>query len=377
MIVNKLKKIAPLAVLVAGILAGTFANAADDVIKIGLAGPLTGSNAAFGEQMLKGAEAAAKAINDAGGIDGKKIEVVKGDDACEPKQAVAVANRLVDSDKVAAVIGHFCSSSTIPATEVYAEANILSITPASTNPKVTERDLKSVMRTCGRDDQQGIVAAEYMINKLKAKKVAVIHDKDTYGQGLADAAKDALNKAGVKEVLYEGLTRGEKDFNALVTKIKAAEADVVYFGGLYSEAGTLLRQLREQGSQAVFVSGDGIVSDQMVTAAGGPQFTVGVRHTFGRDPMTIEDSKAVVEEFNKAGYKPEGYTLYSYASMQAIAEAMKAAKTTDGDKLADWLKKNGASTVMGKKEWDDKGDLKVSDYVIYQWDKDGKYKMEE
>ncbi|WP_020396188.1 branched-chain amino acid ABC transporter substrate-binding protein [Thiolinea disciformis] len=377
MIVNKLKKIAPLAVLVTGILAGTFANAADDVIKIGLAGPLTGSNAAFGEQMLKGAEAAAKAINDAGGIDGKKIEVVKGDDACEPKQAVAVANRLVDSDKVSAVIGHFCSSSTIPATEVYAEANILSITPASTNPKVTERDMKSVMRTCGRDDQQGIVAAEYMINKLKAKKVAVIHDKDTYGQGLADAAKDALNKAGVKEVLYEGLTRGEKDFNALVTKIKAAEADVVYFGGLYSEAGTLLRQLREQGSKAVFVSGDGIVSDQMVTAAGGPQFTVGVRHTFGRDPMTIAESKAVVEEFNKAGYKPEGYTLYSYASMQAIAEAMKAAKTTDGDKLADWLKKNGASTVMGKKEWDDKGDLKVSDYVIYQWDKDGKYKMEE
>lgn len=377
MIVKNLKKIAPLAVLVAGILTGTFATAADDVIKIGLAGPLTGSNAAFGEQMLKGAEAAAKDINDAGGIDGKKIEVVKGDDACEPKQAVSVANRLVDSDKVAAVIGHFCSSSTIPASEIYAEANILDITPASTNPKVTERGMKAMMRTCGRDDQQGIVAAEYMVNKLKAQKVAVIHDKDTYGQGLADAAKDALNKAGVKEVLYEGLTRGEKDFNALVTKIKAAEADVVYFGGLYSEAGTLLRQLREQGSKAVFISGDGIVSDQMVTAAGGPQFTVGVRHTFGRDPMTIAESKAVVEAFNKAGYKPEGYTLYSYASMQAIAQAIKGAKTTDGDKLAEWLVKNGADTVMGKKEWDSKGDLKVSDYVMYVWDKDGKYKMEE
>src|SRR5690606_26545994 len=138
-------------------------------------------------------------------------------DACEPKQAVSVANRLVDKDKVNAVLGHFCSAATIPASEIYNEADILAITPASTNPQVTDRNLASVMRTCGRDDQQGAVAAEFIHNTLKAKRVAIIHDKDTYGRGLADATKARLGQLGVKEVLYEGLTRGEKDFNALVT----------------------------------------------------------------------------------------------------------------------------------------------------------------
>ncbi|MBK8452828.1 MAG: branched-chain amino acid ABC transporter substrate-binding protein [Thiofilum sp.] len=376
MIVGKLKKIAPLAVLVAGLLSGAAAFAAD-AVKIGVAGPHTGANAAFGEQFWKGAEAAAKDINDAGGINGAMIELVKADDACEPKQAVAVANRLVDNDKVTAVLGHFCSSSTIPASEIYAEANILAMTPASTNPKVTDRGLKNIMRMCGRDDQQGTVAGDYIVDKLKATKVAIIHDKDTYGQGLADATKARLNSKGVTEVLYEGLTRGEKDFNALVTKIKAAEADVVYFGGLHTEAGALIRQLREQGSKATFISGDGIVSEQLVTAAGGPQFVEGVRHTFGRDPLTIPESKEVAEKIQAAGYKPEGYTLYAYATMQSVAEALKNAGSTEGDKLADWLKANGVNTVLGKKEWDEKGDIKVSDYTMYVWDKEGKYKMEE
>src|SRR3989344_5703184 len=155
-------------------------------VKIGVAGPMTGANAAFGEQYMKGAQAAADVINKAGGINGEQIKLVKGDDACEPKQAVAVANRLVDSDKAVAVIGHFCSSSTIPASEVYDEAGIISITPASTNPTVTERGLSGEFRICGRDDQQGVVAGDYIVDKLKLSKVAIIHDKDTYGQGLAD-----------------------------------------------------------------------------------------------------------------------------------------------------------------------------------------------
>ena len=196
-------------------------------VKIGVAGPMTGANAAFGEQYMKGAQAAADAINASGGVNGEKIVLVKGDDACEPKQAVAVANRLVDQDKVAAVVGHFCSSSTIPASEVYDEAGVIAITPGSTNPQVTERGLSAMFRMCGRDDQQGIVAADYIVDVLKGKKVVVLHDKDTYGQGLADATKAQLEKRGVTPVLYEGLTRGEKDFSAVVTKIRAAGADVV------------------------------------------------------------------------------------------------------------------------------------------------------
>ncbi|QAY90148.1 branched-chain amino acid ABC transporter substrate-binding protein [Pseudomonas sp. ACM7] len=342
-------------------------------VKIGVAGPMTGANAAFGEQYMKGAQAAADAVNAAGGVNGEKIVLVKGDDACEPKQAVTVAKDLTNQ-KVAGVVGHFCSSSTIPASEIYDEAGIIAITPGSTNPAVTERGLGAMFRMCGRDDQQGIVAGDYIVDVLKGKKVVVLHDKDTYGQGLADATKAQLVKRGVTPVLYEGLTRGEKDFSAVVTKIRAAGADVVYFGGLHPEAGPLVRQLREQGLKDVkFMSDDGIVTDELVTTAGGPQNVDGVYMTFGADPRLLPDSKTVVDEFRKKGTEPEGYTLYAYASVQTLAAAFNGAKTNKGEDAAKWLKANKVQTVMGEKTWDAKGDLKVSDYVVYQWDKDGKY----
>ncbi|KNH26232.1 MULTISPECIES: ABC transporter substrate-binding protein [Gammaproteobacteria] len=342
-------------------------------IKIGVAGPMTGANAAFGEQYMKGAQAAADAVNASGGVNGEKIVLVKGDDACEPKQAVTVAKDLTNQ-KVAGVVGHFCSSSTIPASEIYDEAGIIAITPGSTNPAVTERGLSAMFRMCGRDDQQGIVAGDYIVDVLKGKKVVVLHDKDTYGQGLADATKAQLAKRGVTPVLYEGLTRGEKDFSTIVTKIRGAGADVVYFGGLHPEAGPLVRQLREQGLKDVkFMSDDGIVTDELVTTAGGPQFVDGVLMTFGADPRLLPDSKTVVDEFRKKGTEPEGYTLYAYASVQALAAAFNGSKSNNGEKAAEWLKKNPVKTVMGEKTWDAKGDLKVSDYVVYQWDKDGKY----
>lgn len=342
-------------------------------IKIGVAGPMTGANAAFGEQYMKGAQAAADAVNAAGGVNGEKIVLVKGDDACEPKQAVTVAKDLTNQ-KVAGVVGHFCSSSTIPASEIYDEAGIIAITPGSTNPQVTERGLSAMFRMCGRDDQQGIVAGDYIVDVLKGKKVVVLHDKDTYGQGLADATKAQLEKRGVKPVLYEGLTRGEKDFSAVVTKIRAAGADVVYFGGLHPEAGPLVKQLRTEGLKDVkFMSDDGIVTDELVTTAGGPQYVDGVLMTFGADPRLLPESKAVVDAFRKAGTEPEGYTLYAYASVQALAAGFNGAKSNKGEDAAKWLKANPVKTVMGEKTWDAKGDLKVSDYVVYQWDKDGKY----
>jgi branched-chain amino acid transport system substrate-binding protein len=344
-------------------------------VKIGVAGPMTGANASFGEQYMKGAQAAADAINKAGGVNGEKIVLVPGDDACEPKQAVAVANKL-EQDGVIGVVGHFCSSSTIPASSIYADGGILMITPGSTNPQVTESGLETILRMCGRDDQQGIVAGNYIVDVLKGKKVAVINDKDTYGKGLADATAKQLTARGVKPVLEEGLTRGEKDFSALVTKIRSTGADVVYFGGLHPEAGPLVRQMREQGLKDVkFMSDDGIVTDELVTTAGGAQYVDGVYMTFGADPRALPDSKAVVDEFRKTGYEPEGYTLYAYASLQALAAGFNGAKSNKGEEAAKWLKANPVKTVMGEKAWDTKGDLKVSDYVVYQWNAEGKYKQ--
>lgn len=345
-----------------------------ETIKVGVAGPHSGAYAAFGEQLWRGASQAAEDINANGGINGKQIELIKADDACEPKQAVAVANRIVEHDEVSAVIGHFCSSSTIPASVVYADAQIIMITPASTNPTVTDRGLKTIFRTCGRDDQQGVVAAEFIQNQLKAKRVGVIHDKDTYGKGLADAMQDHLVKLGTTPVIYEGLTRGEKDFNALVTKLKQYKVDAVYFGGLHTEAGPLVRQLREQGLNVPLISGDGIVSEDFVTAAGGAKMVKNVYMTFGQDPRKLPSGKAVVDEFREQGIEPEGYTLYSYASLEIVAKAMESIKSTDGIKLSNYLKEHSISTVIGEKAWNYKGDLKKSDYVMYAWQPDGTYK---
>ena len=361
--------------LAIGVALGLSSLAQAEVV-IGVAGPHTGANASFGEQYWRGASQAAEDLNAAGGINGEKIRLVKADDACEPKQAVSVANRLVDQDKAIGVVGHFCSSSSIPASEVYDEAGILMVTPGSTNPQVTERGMPGVFRMCGRDDQQGVVAGDYIVDTLKASKVAILHDKDTYGQGLADATRAQLAKRGVKEVLYEGLTRGEKDFNALVTKLRATGAEVVYFGGLHPEAGPLVRQMREQGLTAKFLSGDGIVTDELVTTAGGPQYTSGVLMTFGADPRRIADGQAVIEKFRAGGFEPEGYTLYAYATLQVIAAAFNGAGENDPAKAGAWLHANPVQTVMGKKEFDAKGDLKVSDYVIYAWDDQGKYQQQ-
>lgn len=344
-------------------------GASAKTIKIGVAGPITGPYAKFGEQLTRGGNAAAAAINKAGGINGDMIKIIPGDDACDPKQARAVANRLVN-EGVHAVAGHFCSSSTIPASEVYDEANVLMITPASTNPKVTDRRLPAVFRVCGRDDQQGDVAGDYIAKVLKAKRVAVIHDKDTYGQGLADATKARLRKNGVKEVLYEGITRGDKDFNSLVTKMKGLKVDVVYFGGIHVEAGLIARQAREQGLKAVFFSGDGIVTEEFPAIAG--PATSGVLMTFGADPRKIPAASGAVKAFRKGGYEPEAYTLYAYTAVQVIAETLKANNSSrDGAKLAKYIKSHSFNTVMGKKEFDSKGDLKVSDYVVYEWESSG------
>lgn len=347
----------------------------ESTIKIALAGPLTGPYAAFGEQLLKGAEQAVADINQQGGINNQKLVLIPADDACEPKQAVNIANRLIDDESVDAIIGHFCSSSTIPASEVYADAGIIMITPASTNPQVTERAVPTILRTCGRDDQQGMVAAVFIFNQLHAKKVAIIHDKDTYGQGIANAMRTKLNQLGTKELIYEGLTRGEKDFSALATKVKALNPDAIYFGGLHTEAGPLVKQLREQGVNAPFISGDGIMTQDFITSAGGKQFVNNVYMTFGADPRKFAQGAKVIEKFRANGFEPEGYTLYSYATVEIIINAIKSTNSTDGKVLADYLKSKSIDTIMGQKTWDNKGDLVNTDYVIYKWNSDGSYEQ--
>ena len=345
------------------------AGVASAQIKLGVAGPLTGPNAAFGAQLKNGVEQAVEDINAAGGILGQKIQVFLGDDVSDPKQGVSVANKFV-GDGVKFVVGHFNSGVTIPASEVYQENGMLVITPSATNPKLTERNMWNVFRTCGRDDQQGAVAADYIAKNYAGKKVAVVHDKTTYGQGLADETKKAMNAKGIKEVLYEGVNTGEKDFSALVSKIKAAGADLVYWGGLHTEGGLIVRQMRDQGVKAPLMSGDGITSDEFATI-GGPGVE-GTLMTFPPDPRQRPEAKAVVAKFEAKKFNPEAYTLYSYAAVQVIQQAAVKANTLDPKKVAETIKSGMTfKTVIGDLSYDKKGDITRPDYTMYVWKKVG------
>jgi branched-chain amino acid transport system substrate-binding protein len=276
------------------------------------------------------------------------------------------------------VIGHFCSSTSIPASTVYNDEGILQISPGSTNPKLTENGYWNVFRTCGRDDQQGALWAEYAIKNLKGKKIAIIHDKTTYGQGLADAARGPMNAGGVKEVLYEGVNTGEKDYSAIVSKIKSVGADYLMWGGLHTEGGLIVRQMRDQGMNTVMISGDGITDSEF--AAIGGSGVEGTLMTFGPEPRNNPNAKDAVAAFKAKGFDPQGYTLYSYAAVQIIKQAAEKANSLDPKKVAAVMHSGVPfHTVIGDISYDKKGDRTTVDYVWYVWKQgaDGKIGFEQ
>jgi branched-chain amino acid transport system substrate-binding protein len=339
-------------------------------ITIAVAGPMTGGEAAFGRQMKNGAEQFVADFNTGPGLLGKKLKLEVGDDACDPKQARSVAEKL-GGMKIPFVAGHFCSSSSIPASEAYAENNVLQITPASTNPTFTERKLWNVLRVCGRDDQQGLVAADYIAKNFKGKNIAILNDKSTYGKGLADETKKALNKAGIQEKMFESYNKGDKDFTAIVSRLKRDNIDLVYLGGYHQEGGLLLRQMRDQGLKTALMAGDAL-NDKEFASITGPA-AEGVLFTFGPDPRNKPTAKAIVDKFKAKNIDPEGYTLYTYAAMQVWTQAVAKAGTTDAKKVAEAIKAGSWDTVLGKMSFDAKGDIKLLDYVVYKWDAKGNY----
>jgi len=338
-------------------------------ITVAVAASMTGEEAAFGEQFRKGAERAVANINAKGGVLGQKLKLEVMDDACDPKQAVSVANELV-ARGVAVVFGHWCSATSIAASDVYAEGNVVEITPGSTNPKYTERGLTNVFRICGRDDSQGPTAASYVAAHFPKAKIAIVNDKSSYGKGLSDEFGKALNAKGVKEVLNEAITAGEKDYSALVSKLKAAQVEYLYFGGYKTEAGLIARQMRDQGMKTVIIGGDALVTQEYwaITGAAGE----GTLMTFGPDPRLDHANDALVAQFRADKYEPEAYTLYTYGAVQAWADAATKAGTTDAVKVEAALRSGTHDTVLGKVGFDAKGDNTAPGYVMYSW-KNGKY----
>ena len=334
-------------------------------IEVATVGPLTGQYASFGQQLEQGGAAAVADLNAQGGVLGRQLVFSAEDDACDPKQAVAVANSLA-SKEVPIVIGHFCSGSSIPASNVYAEEGIVQISPASTNPQFTERGLDNVFRTCGRDDAQGLIAGVYLAESHESDRIAIVHDKTAYGKGLADETRAALNAQGVTEVLYEAYTAGEKDYSTLVSKLKLEQIDVLYVGGYHSEAGLIVRQMRDQGLDTQLISGDALVSQEYWAITG--DAGEGTRMTFSPDPRNNPEAADVVKRFREElNYEPEGYTLYTYAAIQAWAQAAESAGSLEPDAIKAALKGGTFETVLGTLSFDEKGDIEGPSYVFYEW----------
>lgn len=337
-------------------------------IRIGVGGPITGDQAAFGEQLRNGALLAVEAWNARGGvrIGGKTytVELLQGDDQRDPRQGVAVAHKFVNAG-VVGVVGHFNSSVSIPASTVYEDGEVIQITPASTNPQFTDRGLRMVFRVCGRDDQQGRVAADFILDRLKKRKVAVLHDKTTYGQGLADEVVRFLKKRGVEPVFYSGIVQGDKDYTAVLTAARSRSPEVLYFGGIYPEAILMVRQSRALGMETVFVSGDGVWVPEFIQVGG--RAAEGAYLSFTPDQSKIPAAKRVMEAHKKRFNHDAGaYTVYSYVAADIILKAVQATGSTKGRVLSGYIRQTPFDTALGRIEFDKKGDVLRSPYVFWQ-----------
>ncbi|MCP5234462.1 MAG: branched-chain amino acid ABC transporter substrate-binding protein [Zoogloeaceae bacterium] len=332
-------------------------------LPVAIAGPMSGQYASAGDQIRKGAEMAIADINARGGVLGEKLVLEVGDDACDPKQAVSVANTMVNKE-IVFMHGHWCSSSTIPASDVYYEADIPMAT-VSTNPQVTERGLENIFRIMGRDDQQGMVAGTYLADHFKGKKIAVVDDKSAYGKGLADEIAKAMTARGIEPALRESITAGEKDYSGLVTKLKRDGVEVMAYGGYHTEVALILRQAQQAGLDLTVMGGDTMTNSELVTAAGPAADKV--LFTFSPDPRKNASAAPVVEKFRAAKIEPEGYVLYAYAAMQLFEQAATAAGSTDYDALQKAMREGSFDTVIGNLSFDAKGDQKAPGFVVYQW----------
>lgn len=349
---------------------GISAGAQAQSIKIGVVGPTTGPVTQYGAMVREGVDTAVERINAAGGIDGKKLETVVIDDGCEPKQGPVAANRVVN-DEIGFVVGHVCSGATIAAADIYNNEGVVMITPSATSPALTDgKNYEFIFRTIGRDDQQGPAAAQFILDKIKPKAVAVLHDKQSYGQGIATAVKDNLEKGGVKVVVFEGINAGDSDYSAVITKLKSNDVDFVYYGGYHPEMGLLLRQANEQGVKAKFMGPEGVGNPDINAIAG--DAAEGMLLTLPADFTQNPANAEIVKAFESKKRNASGaFQLTAYAATQVIADAIKGSGSTDPTKVAQYLHANTFDTPIGKTSWNKQGDLNEFEFQVFTWHKDG------
>jgi branched-chain amino acid transport system substrate-binding protein len=341
-------------------------------IKIGLPAVQSGSDAAIGATMLNGSQIAIDEWNAKGGLLGKQIEAIPMDDEGKPDKAVNVAQTLV-SDGVVGVLGHLNSNCTIPASRVYNDAKIVQISPGSTNPQYTEQGFPYAFRVCGRDDQQGSVAATFMHDQLHLTTIAILHNKTSYGEGLATEVKKTFESLGGKVVMFQGIGQDERDFRANLTVIKGSGAQGFFWGGMYGQGGPLCVQLRQEGLNIPFVSGDGCFDQSFIDTVGATAPDVYL--SFGKDYHQIPAAQAFIAKYKAKYNHDEGaYSVYGYDAANVLFTAMDQAQSTDADKVAAVMKSRSFDTILGNIEFDQKGDIKQASFVMWTI-KDGKLQV--
>jgi len=334
----------------------------ENVIRIGAAGPMTGDQSKMGVDLRNSVELAVAEWNEKGGVLGKKIVLLPADDQADPKQAVSIANKLINQ-KAVALVGHWNSSCSIPASKYYQDANIVMISPATTNPQLTLQGFKNVFRVCGTDDQQGKVAADFILKTIRPKKIAIIHDKTAYGQGLADYFKRALGDR-VQVVYYGGIIQRDPDYKAVLTTIKQSDPELYFFGGIYPEAGRLVRQAKEIGMTIPMITGDGVYDPTFINIAG--TSAEGTYVTFGAEPAGLPSAKSFMDKYKAKYGDPGPYSIYAYDAANIILTAIAETRNTDGSKIADYISKTVFHGAFGDISFDKNGDVTKAPYVIWQ-----------
>jgi branched-chain amino acid transport system substrate-binding protein len=346
--------------LVAAFLSIVATSHAHAEIKIGVAAPLTGRMAWGGEQTRAGAYLALEDLNAGGGVLGQPLEAVVVDDFCDPDQAVAAADKLV-ADGVPFVVGHQCSGAALPASSIYEDAGIIMISPAATNPQLTERDLRYTFRTCGRDDAQGVMVGDYLANEWPRADIAIVHDGQPYGQGVATEAKRRLKELGIETALLEQVQPGQIEFSDLVRAFEARGVDVAFYGGYPAEAGLIVRQAKARLPELAFVMPDGVGSEDFWLIAG--EAAEGIPMTSYMNASRQAAAADVVAAFRAA--EPAGTVLNAYAAVQAWTQAVEHVGTTDPARVAEALRQEKFDTVLGRIGFDDKGD--VTGFEPFAW----------
>lgn len=327
------------------------------------AGPRTGPVADWGTSEAAGVKQAVANINAAGGINGQKIILKDYDDVCDPKQAVAIANRII-SENIHFVIHATCSAASLAMLKTYIDEGTLVINPFASNPAVTDNGGPHMFRAIYRDDNAGKVLADEIVKHFADKKIVILNDKSAYGLGVAQYVQAGMNKAGIHEIAFESYDPGNQDYSVLVTRLKSLDAQVVFIGGYPVEAGLITRQLREAGSKAQVIGGDISAFDFWKIAGAQGEGTLFV---FPSDPRKEPTAKPVIAELEKAGTPVEGYTLYGYASAQVLAQAIAKGGSDDPAKVADIIHKDTFATILGPWSFDAKGDVKNIREAIFRW----------